>query len=86
MITLAVDVPFVGETVMRLRNFGTMKAVFRGSVADPASIPPALVDEMYRVGNRDGHYQAFLSLLRNAHSWETANERYRRIEVPVLLL
>ena len=86
MITLAADVPFVGETVMRLRNFGIIKAAFGGGVADSASIPPALVDEMYRVGNRDGHYQAFLSLLRNVHSWETANERCRSIEVPVLLL
>ena len=42
--------------------------------------------EMYLVGNRPGHYRAFLSLLRNAESWETATKDYGRIEVPVLLI
>jgi pimeloyl-ACP methyl ester carboxylesterase len=41
---------------------------------------------MYLVGNRPGHYRAFLSLLRNAASWETATKDYGRIEVPVLLI
>jgi hypothetical protein len=31
------------------------------------------------VGNRPGHYRAFLSLLRNASSWETATKDYGRI-------
>jgi pimeloyl-ACP methyl ester carboxylesterase len=38
------------------------------------------------VGNRPGHYRAFLSLLRNASSWETATKDYGRINVPVLLI
>ena len=50
------------------------------------SIPPALLKEMYLVGNRPGHYRAFLSLLRNSESWETATKDYGRIEVPVLLI
>jgi pimeloyl-ACP methyl ester carboxylesterase len=50
------------------------------------SIPPALMKEMYLVGNRPGHYRAFLSLLRNAASWETATQDYGRIETPVLLI
>lgn len=79
-------VPFVGETVMRLRNFLIMRSVLNGGVADPNSIFPALMKEMYRVGNRPGHYRAFLSLLRNSASWETAAKDYARIEVPVLLV
>jgi pimeloyl-ACP methyl ester carboxylesterase len=62
-----------------------MDAVLRGGVADPNSIPPALLKEMYLVGNRPGHYRAFLSLFRNAESWETATKDYGRIEMPVLL-
>ena len=42
--------------------------------------------EMYLVGNRPSHYRAFLSLLRNAKTWETATKDYARIEVPVLLV
>src|SRR6185312_11056954 len=46
--------PVVGETVTRLRNSLIMNAVLRGSVADANSIPPALLKEMYLVGNRPG--------------------------------
>jgi len=67
-VTYASLVPVVGETVMRLRNSLIMNAVLRGGVADANSIPPALLKEMYLVGNRPGHYRGFLSLLRNAES------------------
>ena len=76
----------IGDTVMRLRNSFIMGAVLRGGVADSNSIPPALMKEMNLIGNRPGHYRAFLSLLRNASSWETATKDYGRIDVPVLLI
>jgi pimeloyl-ACP methyl ester carboxylesterase len=85
-VTYGSLLPFIGETVMRLRNSFIMGAVLRGGVADPHSIPPALLHEMYLVGSRPGHYRAFLSLLRNSQSWETATKDYGRIEVPVLLI
>ena len=71
---------------MRLRNFLIMKAVLRGGVVNPQSIRPALLKEMYEVGNRRGHYRAFISLLRNAASWETATGAYGNIKVPVCLI
>jgi pimeloyl-ACP methyl ester carboxylesterase len=86
MVTYSALIPLIGETVMRLRNFLIMSAVLNGGVADPDSIPPALMKEMYLVGNRPGHYRAFLSLLRNAASWETATKDYGRIDVPVMLI
>jgi pimeloyl-ACP methyl ester carboxylesterase len=86
MVTYAALVPFVGETVMRLRNFIIMKLILQGGVAEPSSIPPPLLKEMYLVGNRPGHYRAFLSLLRNGASWEAATKEYGRINVPVLLV
>jgi len=76
----------IGETVMRLRNFVIMKAILRGGVADGSSIPPALMKEMYEVGNRNGHYRAFLTLLRNAASWEAATAAYRNIRLPTMLI
>ncbi len=86
LITHAARVAVVGETVMRLRNSFIMSAILRGGVADANSISPALMKDMYRVGNRAGHYRAFLSLLRNAASWEAATKEYGRIDVPVLLM
>ena len=86
LVTYAALIPIVGETVMRLRNFLIMKAILNGGVADAQSIPPALLKEMYLVGNRPGHYRAFLSLLRNSASWDAATKDYGRIDVPVLLI
>jgi len=86
MITYAALVPVVGETVMRLRNFVIMKSVLRGGVADPKSISPELMEEMYLVGNRPNHYRAFINLLRNGESWEAATKDYGRIAAPVLLI
>lgn len=86
LITVTSETPLIGETVMRLRNFVIMKAVLRGGVADPRSIRPALLEEMYRVGNRRGHYRAFISLLRHAASWEAATEAYSKVNVPTYLI
>jgi pimeloyl-ACP methyl ester carboxylesterase len=86
LVTYASLVPFAGETFHRLRNFLVVGPVFRGGVAEARNIPPALMQEMYLVGNRPGHYRAFISLLRNAASWEDAAKHYGRIEIPVLLV
>jgi pimeloyl-ACP methyl ester carboxylesterase len=86
LITLTSETPLIGETVMRLRNFVIMKAVLRGGVANPQSIRPSLLREMYVVGNRRGHYRAFIRLLRNAASWEAATKVYGNINIPVYLI
>ncbi len=86
LVTYASLVPFIGETITRLRNFIVVQAVIRGGVADANNIPPPLMKEMYLVGNRPGHYRAFIRLLRNAASWQAATKDYGRIEIPVLLI
>jgi pimeloyl-ACP methyl ester carboxylesterase len=86
MIVATARIPVIGETVMRLRNFIIMKGILRGGVADASSIPPALMKEMYDVGNRRGHYRAFLTLLRNAASWEAATAAYQDIRLPTMLI
>jgi pimeloyl-ACP methyl ester carboxylesterase len=79
-------IPVVGDTVMRLRNYIIMKAVLAGGVSDPKSISPALMKEMYMVGNRRGHYRAFINLLRNSSSWERARSEYGNINVPTFMI
>jgi pimeloyl-ACP methyl ester carboxylesterase len=86
LITVTSDIPLIGETVMRLRNYAIMKAILRGGVANPESIPSTLMKELYQVGNRPGHYRAFIRLLRNAASWEAATKVYGDIKVPVSLI
>jgi pimeloyl-ACP methyl ester carboxylesterase len=86
LVTATSQIPVLGETVMRLRNFIIMKAVLKGGVVDPHSIRPELLKEMYEVGDRHGHYRAFISLLRNAATWEAATAIYQNINVPVCLV
>jgi pimeloyl-ACP methyl ester carboxylesterase len=86
MITVTSENRVIGGTVMRLRNFIIMKTVLLGGVSNFQSIRPALLKEMYAVGNRSGHYQAFISLIRNAASWEAATQGYGNISVPVCLI
>lgn len=86
MIMMIARFPMLAETVMRLRSFKVIKEVLEGGVANPASIPPDLLAEMYEVGNRPGHYRAFLRLLRDAATWESATAAYREIRVPAMLV
>lgn len=71
---------------MRLRNYLIIANVLNGGVTDPHSIPPPLLKERYRVGNRTGHCRTFLALLRNAASWQAAAREYQNIGIPVLLV
>ena len=79
-------IPVLGATVMRLRNQLVNVRVLQGGVHRPGAIPPALAREMHLVGNRPGHYQALLSLVRHWPGWEAARSEYRSIDRPVLLL
>jgi pimeloyl-ACP methyl ester carboxylesterase len=80
------DVPVLGGTVMRLRQYPIVKAVFEGGLHRLDSLPGPLAREMYQVGNRPGHYQAFMSLVHHWPTWEAVRARYRDIDCPVLLL
>ena len=86
LITVTSENRLIAETVMRLRHVIIIKAVLQGGVVNPQNIPRKLLKEMYDVGNRPGHYRAFISLLRNAASWEVATKVYSAINAPVLLV
>ena len=85
IFTLA-RIPLVGETVMRLRNAALETHILRGGVVDPEALTPTLAGLVYASGLRPGHYRAFLNLLRHAHLWDEAQDRYGEIEVPVLVV
>ncbi len=78
--------PVLGETVFRLRNPLLERSVLHGGVHRAESFPAALRRELSRVGNRRGHYQAFLSLVRHWESWEDRRREYPGIDVPALLI
>jgi pimeloyl-ACP methyl ester carboxylesterase len=80
------DVPVVGATLARFRMFPILARIFAGGVVRPQSLPPALLREMYLVGNRRGHARAFASLVHHWPEWERARSEYGRIDRPALLL
>jgi pimeloyl-ACP methyl ester carboxylesterase len=80
------DVPVVGGTVTRLRQFPIVAKIFEGGVTRRESFPPGLLREMYLVGNRRGHARAFASLVHHWPGWERARSEYGGIQRPVLLL
>ena len=80
------NIPILGATAMRLRQRFIENRVLQGGVKRKQSLPEALALEMYRVGNRKGHYRAFMSLVRHWPGWEQARTEYTNIEQPVLLL
>jgi pimeloyl-ACP methyl ester carboxylesterase len=79
-------VPVLGEAFMRLRNADVEARILRGGVANPSAITPGFADQANASGRRPEHYQAFLNLLRHAHLWDAARERYGDIKVPVLVV
>jgi len=80
------DVPILGSTFVRLRQYPVFQKVMEGGVAHKNALPPALLHEMYSVGNRPHHYQAFMSLVAHWADWEKARVEYPKIDVPVLLV
>jgi pimeloyl-ACP methyl ester carboxylesterase len=80
------NVPILGGTVTRLRQYPIIKRILEGGVYRQGALPPALAKAMYQVGERRGHYQAFMSLVRHWPDWERARVEYPSIDRPTLLV
>ncbi len=80
------NVPILGSTFWRLRQYQVFKLIMEGGVVHKDSLPPALLREMHEVGDRPHHYLAFISLVRHWAGWEDARADYGKIAVPVMLV
>ncbi len=79
-------VPVLGETFMRLRNRFVERRIFQGGLTDPAALTPGFGAQVHASGLRKDHYRAFLNLVRHAHLWDEAKDRYGEVKVPVLVI
>ncbi|MBI2993404.1 MAG: alpha/beta fold hydrolase [Gammaproteobacteria bacterium] len=86
LIFTAARVSVLGETVMRLRNRLVERLIMEGGVARPEALPREFLEQMFVSGEREGHYRAFLNLIRHAYLWDDCHHAYGRIRVPVLLV
>ena len=80
------NVPIFGATFWRLRAYPIFIQIMFGGVVNKQSLPKRLMHQINDVGNRKGHYQAFMSLIEHFPKWEQARKTYRNIRVPILLL
>jgi pimeloyl-ACP methyl ester carboxylesterase len=85
LFTLA-PIPVLGDTVMRLRNSMVEGKILEGGMANPGALPRTFRDEVFHVGERPGHYGAFLNLIRHMPLWRKTHAVYGRVHVPVLLV
>jgi pimeloyl-ACP methyl ester carboxylesterase len=79
-------VPILGATLMRLRNRFVSDTIMSGGVTAHDALSPELRAELYEVGERRGHYQAFLNLLAHEQRWSEARKIYPQIIIPTLLI
>jgi pimeloyl-ACP methyl ester carboxylesterase len=79
-------VPILGATLMRLRNRFVSDKIVAGGVASAEALSPQLSAELHEVGERRGHYQAFLRLLSHERRWSEARNLYSQIKIPTLLV
>jgi len=79
-------VPILGETFMRFRNTMVEGKIMEGGVSTASALPEAFLEEVFVVGERPGHYQAFINLIRHSSLFQKAHELYNKINVPVLLV
>jgi len=79
-------VPILGATLMRLRSRYVSDRIMEGGVARADALSPALKKELYDVGARPRHYQAFLRLLSHEALWADGRKAYADIGIPTLLV
>ena len=80
------NLPILGATFWRLRSFPIFLNIMRGGVFNSDNLPPELMKELNQVGNRHGHYRAFMSLIKHFPEWEAVRKDYGNIKIPVLLI
>lgn len=80
------NVPILGPTFWRLRQYPIFKKIMEGGIVHKDALPPALLREMYEVGNRPHHYRALMSLVRHWAGWDRGRVDYAKIAVPVVLV
>jgi pimeloyl-ACP methyl ester carboxylesterase len=86
IVTFFGRIPVVGEIVIPLAPRWLVRRVLAGGVANPEHLSTELADKIHEAGRRPGQARAFLSLLRNARSWQDAQRDYGSIDKPVLLI
>lgn len=86
LIFTLTHVPILGPTMWRFRPPKPFRIIMQSGLHNKAAMTPALLAEMYSVGHRPHHYQAFVTFVRHFADWEKARAEYGQIQLPVCLV
>jgi pimeloyl-ACP methyl ester carboxylesterase len=86
LIVTGTRLPVTGPVFARMENKPLLRRVMRGGVVDTANLPEDFLSELRRVGRRKGYPRVARAVFRNLPSLIAARDRYRRVQVPVVLV
>jgi pimeloyl-ACP methyl ester carboxylesterase len=86
LIVAGERLPLTGPVLAHLENKPILRGVMRGGFADKRNLPEDFLTELRRAGRRHGYPRVARAVFRNLNSLIAARERYRLIQVPVVLV
>ncbi len=86
IIIKSVRAPLVGSIFAALENRPILKGVMRGGVFNPRTMPDDFLDELNRVGKRQGYSTVARAVYRSLPSYVAARQLYGNVTVPVTMI
>lgn len=86
LIVAGERLPLAGPVLASLENKPILRGVMRGGFADKRDLPEDFLTELRRVGRRAGYPRVARAVFRSLNSLIAARERYRLVQVPVVLV
>lgn len=83
LIVTGVIAPGVGPLLARLEPRPVMRAILRGGLGDTTALREDYLDELLRVGRRDGYSTVARAVYRNLPSLIAARTRYTEVTAPI---
>ena len=86
VIIKSVRAPLVGPIFAALENRVILKGVMSGGLFNPKAMPGDFLDELSRVGKREGYSKVARAVYRSLPSYVAARKMYPDVTVPVTMV
>ena len=86
VIIKSIRAPIIGPAFAAMENRLILAGILRGGLYDPKRLPTNLIDELDRVGKRNGYSSVARAVYRSLPSYVEARALYSQINVPVTMV
>ena len=86
VIIKSVRAPIVGPIFAALENRVILKGVMSGGLFNPKAMPEDFLDELSRVGKREGYSKVARAVYKSLPSYVAARKMYPNVTVPVTMI